>query len=170
MPRYHFRTRVQPGKLELYKLHHRQVWASVEERLRAAGVTLLTIWGPSTTPQSRWAHSDGTGSSESQTQELPLLDDPCFNVLQMFIETADGVDLGKVTGPGTDSYVPEWEELMQSFFEGGVQWVPMEELYTLTPTTSTNAKGDEKEKIRQRILTLEAELAAAKAEDEPTQQ
>ena len=66
-----FRTAVKKDKLELYKLHHQMVWEAVENGLRGAGISLLTIWAP----------KDGG------------------NVLQMYIE-CDKV-LSEVTGPGT---------------------------------------------------------------------
>ena len=122
--RYMFRTAVKQDKLDLYKKHHSKVWQSVEDGLRASGVKLLTIWAP----------KDGG------------------NVLQMYIET-NGEDLSKITGPGTKGYVPEWEELMQSFFEKG-EWVLMEEVYTLSPTTSTNVSGEALVQLKQEIAGI----------------
>jgi L-rhamnose mutarotase len=123
--RYMFRTAVKPEKLELYKLHHAMVWEAVEVGLRSSGVDLLTIWG----------------------------DKQHGNVLQMYIETT-GADLATITGPGTDGYVPEWEELMQSFFEAG-QWVEMDEIYTLTSNTSTNATGEQLVALKKKLENLE---------------
>ena len=109
-----FRTRVRLDKLALYKKHHKGVWPAVEAGLRRAGVELLTIWAP----------KDGG------------------NVLQMYIEVKRGVDLGRVTGHdspywASDTTVPEWEEMMEAYFESG-QWEEMDVVYTLTSSTSTN--------------------------------
>jgi hypothetical protein len=71
----------------------------------------------------------------------------------MYIETKAGHELSNITGPGTDGYVPEWEELMKSFFEAG-EWVEMEEVYTLTPTTSTNVTGDALAKLKEEQLGM----------------
>ena len=132
MPRYMFRTRVRTDKLSLYKKHHAMVWECVEAGLKAAGLTKLTIW-------------------------CPKPDQPDQNLLQMYIETKDGVALGDVTGPGSaywssDPDVPKWEELMESFFEAG-EWVEMDEVYNLTP--STNVTGKELENLRQEIAAAE---------------
>ena len=123
--RYMFRTAVKQEKLQLYKKHHQMVWETVESGLRNSGVNLLTIWAP----------KDGG------------------NTLQMYIETKAGHELSNITGPGTDGYVPEWEELMKSFFEAG-EWVEMEEVYTLTPTTSTNVTGDALAKLKEEQLGM----------------
>ncbi|KAJ1489633.1 hypothetical protein T484DRAFT_1885406 [Baffinella frigidus] len=108
-----FRTAVRKDKLELYKRHHRAVFAEVEAGLRANGVQLLTIFMP----------ADGS------------------NVLQMYIEADAQLDMGKDLGAGSDyrsnRRVKEWEELMNTFFETG-SWEQLQELYTLTPSTSTN--------------------------------
>jgi hypothetical protein len=42
---------------------------------------------------------------------------------------------------------------MQSFFEAG-EWVLMEEVYTLTPSTSTNVTGDALAQIKQDIAKI----------------
>jgi L-rhamnose mutarotase len=126
--RYMFRTAVKKEKLELYKTHHQMVWEAVEVGLRNSGVSLLTIWG------------DKEGG----------------NILQMYIEIASGEELSDITGPGTDGYVPEWEELMQSFFETG-QWIEMEEIYTLTQDTSTNATGEKLTELKSILEKLENE-------------
>lgn len=89
------------------------VFAEVEAGLRANGVQLLTIFMP----------ADGS------------------NVLQMYIEADAQLDMGKDLGAGSDyrsnRRVKEWEELMNTFFETG-SWEQLQELYTLTPSTSTN--------------------------------
>ena len=128
-----FRTRVRSDKLALYKMHHSMVWEAVEAGLKAAGLTKLTIWAPKPT-------------------------EPDQNLLQMYIETQDGVVLGEVTGPGSGYWgshpdVPAWEELMQSFFEAG-EWVEMDEVYNLAP--STNLTGDALVKLKEEIAAVEA--------------
>jgi hypothetical protein len=59
-----------------------------------------------------------------------------------YIETDPNVDL-KDLGPGSDyrkAKVGEWENLMDSFFEGG-SWDLMDHVYTLTPHSSSNSEN-----------------------------
>ena len=79
----------------------------------------------------------------------------CICNSSRYIETT-GQELSQITGPGTGGYVPEWEELMQSFFEAG-QWIEMEEVYTLTNTTSTNVTGSKLVELKQTLAKLESE-------------
>jgi L-rhamnose mutarotase len=108
-----FRTRIKKEKLEAYVRHHMAVWPEVENGLRAHGVRLLSI------------HRPKDGSNE-------------FN---MFIELDPGVDMQRDLGPGSsyraDSRVQTWETAMCTYFEIG-GWEELAELYTLTPTSSTN--------------------------------
>lgn len=135
MPTYMLRTRVKPRKVALYKMHHRMVWRCVEEGLRAAGLTRLQIWAPRA----------GGDSGDA-------------NVLQMLIETPDGIELGAVTGEGSAYWnshpdVPKWELLMRSFFEAG-EWVEMDQVYNLNP--SSNVTGDALEQLKADIAAAEA--------------
>mmetsp|Transcript_38736 Transcript_38736/g.62447 ORF Transcript_38736/g.62447 Transcript_38736/m.62447 type:complete len:157 (+) Transcript_38736:129-599(+) len=108
-----FKTKVKQHMLQKYVRHHRGVWPQVEQGLRSHGVRLLSI------------HQPKDGSNE----------------LCMFVETDSNVDMARDLGPGStyrsDPDVQMWEETMSTFFEGG-SWEELEELYTLTATSSTN--------------------------------
>eukprot|EP00802_Teleaulax_amphioxeia_P030497 Tamp_33107.p1 GENE.Tamp_33107~~Tamp_33107.p1 ORF type:complete len:210 (+),score=20.44 Tamp_33107:83-631(+) len=108
-----FRTKVKKEKLAKYIRHHRAVWPEVQEGLRRHGVRLLSIHMP----------KDGG------------------NELYMFVEVAEGADMARDLGPGSQYRANErvrlWEETMCTYFENA-SWEQLEELYTLTPSTSTN--------------------------------
>lgn len=126
------RTSIKKDKVEQYKVikclsplvknihlyeqkYHAAVWPEVQKGLVKHGVKLLTIWQP----------ADGG------------------NQFNMYIEWPEDVDLGKALGTGSDyranPVVDKWEKLMNTYFEAG-EWVDMKEVYTLTPTSSTNSQ------------------------------
>lgn len=160
-----FRTHVKSDKLELYKKHHALVWPAVEAGLRNAGLTLLSIWGAK------------KGNCDEEMLQMYIETKPgkfCMrrhNLVNHFPNSQisqqqqncdefiiAGIELNEVTGPHSAYWrshksVPEWETLMNSFFAKG-EWALMEEIYTLTPTTSTNVTGAEA------LATIKSELAA----------
>eukprot|EP00933_Yihiella_yeosuensis_P036310 TRINITY_DN30061_c0_g1_i1.p1 TRINITY_DN30061_c0_g1~~TRINITY_DN30061_c0_g1_i1.p1 ORF type:complete len:144 (+),score=29.90 TRINITY_DN30061_c0_g1_i1:40-471(+) len=101
--RHCFVTEVKEGKLEEYVHYHDNIFPEVAKGLRAAGITLLTIFQ---VPETR--------------------------KLVMNIETAGNIDLGKATGPGSkyreDPKCKEWEELMDATFHGG--WTECVEVHS----------------------------------------
>ena len=100
----HARWAVKLDKLASYKKHHDEIWAEVAGGLRRAGIQQLTTW------------------------QLPST-----NRLVMYITTSGVPDLGPALGPGSkyreDPRCVEWEDLMDSFFEGG-DWTLMSEIHS----------------------------------------
>jgi len=104
MRRWCFSTLVKQDKLASYKKHHDEIWAEVAGGLRRAGIQQLTTW------------------------QLPST-----NRLVMYITTSGVPDLGPAVGPGSkyreDPMCVKWEDLMDSFFEGG-DWTLMSEIHS----------------------------------------
>ena len=95
---------VKLDKLASYKQHHDTIWKEVAGGLRRAGIQQLTTW------------------------QLPGT-----NRLVMYITTSGVPDLGHAVGPGStyreEPRCVEWEDLMDSFFEGG-SWTLMSEIHS----------------------------------------
>lgn len=100
---------VRDGKLEEYIRMHNNIYPEVQQGLRDCGVMQLTIF----------------------KSNLPGVDGGTH--ICLYATTADGIDLGEVTGKGSayrksHKRVEEWETMMETEFHAG--WVLMEEIHS----------------------------------------